>query len=106
VADYITKSYVGGDGQVFAFGSGADFQHADMQIAYANEAGLGLPTKDYYSDAKYKDIRDAYVDYVAKALELTGVAEADAKKQAADVLAFETQLAAASLSRVDGRSWN
>ncbi len=103
VADYITKSYVDGDGQVFAFGSGADFQHADMQIAYANEAGLGLPTKDYYSDAKYKDIRDAYVAYIAKALQLTGVAEADAKKQAADVLAFETQLAAASLSRVDER---
>jgi putative endopeptidase len=103
VADYITKSYVDGDGQVFAFGSGADFQHADMQIAYANEAGLGLPTKDYYSDAKYKEIRDAYVDYIAKALELTGVAEADARKQAADVLAFETQLAAASLSRVDER---
>lgn len=103
VADYITKSYVDGDGQVFAFGSGADFQHADMQIAYANEAGLGLPTKDYYSDAKYKDIRDAYVAYIAKALQLTGVSEADAKKQAADVLAFETQLAAASLSRVDER---
>jgi putative endopeptidase len=104
VADYITKSYVDGDGQVFAFGSGADFQHADMQIAYANEAGLGLPTKDYYSDAKYKDIRDAYVAYIAKALELTGVAEADAKKQAADVLAFETRLAAASLSPVDART--
>jgi putative endopeptidase len=103
VADYITKSYVDGDGQVFAFGSGADFQHADMQIAYANEAGLGLPTKDYYSDAKYKDIRDAYVAYIAKALQLTGVSEPDAKKQAADVLAFETQLAAASLSRVDER---
>jgi putative endopeptidase len=103
VADYITKSYVDGDGQVFAFGSGADFQHADMQIAYANEAGLGLPTKDYYSDAKYKEIRDAYVVYIAKALQLTGVSEADAKKQAADVLAFETQLAAASLSRVDER---
>jgi putative endopeptidase len=79
VADYITKSYVDGDGQVFAFGSGADFQHADMQIAYANEAGLGLPTKDYYSDAKYKDIRDAYVAYIAKALQLTGVSEPDAK---------------------------
>ncbi|TPG10578.1 M13 family peptidase [Rhodanobacter glycinis] len=103
VASYITKSYVDGDGQVFSFGSGADFHHADMQIAYANEAGLGLPTKDYYSDAKYKDIRDAYVAYIAKALQLTGVAEADAKKQAADVLAFETQLAAASLAPVDER---
>ena len=103
VASYITKSYVDGDGQVFQFGAGADFHHADMQIAYANEAGLGLPTKDYYSDAKYKDIRDAYVAYIAKALELTGVAEADAKKQAADVLAFETQLAAASLAPVEER---
>ncbi|HZY33365.1 MAG TPA: M13 family metallopeptidase [Rhodanobacter sp.] len=103
VADYITKSYVDGDMQVFQFGSSADFQHADMQIAYAFEAGLGLPTKDYYSDAKYKDIRDGYVAYIAKALELTGVAEADAKKQAADVLAFETQLAAASLSPVEAR---
>ncbi|MFC5435662.1 M13 family metallopeptidase [Rhodanobacter umsongensis] len=103
VADYITKSYVGGDGQVFSFGAGADFHHADMQIAYANEAGLGLPTKDYYSDAKYKDLRDAYVAYIAKALQLTGATEADAKKQAADVLAFETQLAAASLAPVEER---
>ena len=103
VADYITRSYVDGDMQVFQFGSSADFQHADMQIAYAFEAGLGLPTKDYYSDAKYKDIRDGYVAYIAKALELTGVAEADAKKQAADVLAFETRLAAASLSPVEAR---
>lgn len=103
VADYITKAYVDGDGQVFQFGSGADFQHADMQIAYANEAGLGLPTKDYYSDAKYKDIRDAYVAHIVKALELTGVSEADAKTQADDVLKLETALAAASLSPVEER---
>ncbi|HEY8585392.1 MAG TPA: M13-type metalloendopeptidase [Rhodanobacter sp.] len=103
VANYITKSYVEGDGQVFAFGSGADFQQADMQIAYAFEAGLGLPTKDYYTDAKYQEIRDAYVAYVAKALGLAGTSEADAKKQAAAVLAFETRLAAASLSPVEAR---
>ncbi|MGH8158322.1 MAG: M13 family metallopeptidase [Rhodanobacter sp.] len=103
VADYITKSYAEGDGLVFQFGSGADFQHADMQIAYTNEAGLGLPTKDYYSDPKYKDIRDAYVAHIAKALELTGVSEADAKAQADDVLKFETALAAASLSPVEER---
>ncbi|MBD8871982.1 M13 family metallopeptidase [Rhodanobacter sp. DHB23] len=103
VADYITKAYAEGDGQVFQFGSGADFQHADMQIAYANESGLGLPTKDYYSDAKYKDIRDAYLAYIAKSLTLTGVSDADAKKQADDVLAFETKLAAASLSPVEER---
>ena len=103
VANFITQRYAEGDGQVFEFGSGADFQHADMQIAYANESGLGLPTKDYYTSPEHKEQRDAYVAYIAKSLELTGVAEADAKKQADDVLKFETQLAAASLAPVEER---
>jgi putative endopeptidase len=103
VADFITKSYANGDAQVFQFGASGDFKHADTQIGFANEAGLGLPTKDYYTKPEYKDIRDAYVAYIAKALELTGVAEADAKKQADDVLKFETALAAASLSPVEER---
>ncbi|GAA0707789.1 M13 family metallopeptidase [Dyella marensis] len=103
VADYITKSYAEGDGQVFQFGSGADFKHADMQIGYANQGGLGLPTKDYYLDPKYKEIRDAYVAHIAQALQLTGTAEADAKKQADDVLKFETELAKASLAPVEER---
>jgi putative endopeptidase len=103
VASYISKSYADGDGQAFDFGSGADYKHADMQIAYANQGGLGLPTKDYYLDPKHKDIRDQYVAYIAKTLQLTGVAEADAKKQADAVLAFETELAKASLAPVEER---
>lgn len=103
VADFITRRYAVGDGQVFQFGSGADFQHADRQIGFANEGGLGLPTKDYYTKPGYKAIRDAYVAYIAKSLELTGTPEADATKQAGDVLAFETRLAAASLSPVEER---
>jgi putative endopeptidase len=103
VVSYIGKSYADGDGQGFGFGSGADYKHADMQIAYANQGGLGLPTKDYYLDPSHKDIRDQYVAYIAKTLQLTGVAEADAKKQADAVLAFETELAKASLAPVEER---
>ncbi len=103
VADYITKSYAEGDGQVFQFGAGADYKHAETQIGYANQGGLGLPTKDYYLDPKYKDIRDAYVAHIAQALQLAGVTEADAKKQADDVLKFETELAKASLAPVEER---
>ena len=103
VANFISKEYADGNGYVFGFGSGPDFKNAKIQIGYANEDGLGLPSKDYYSDAKYADIRTAYVAYMAKLLELTGTAEADAKKQADDVLKFETKLAAASLSPVEGR---
>jgi putative endopeptidase len=43
------------------------------------------------------------VTHIAKMLELTGVSAADARKQAASVLAFETRLAAASLPRVEMR---
>ncbi|RDS84752.1 M13 family peptidase [Dyella monticola] len=98
VAKYITDSYAQGDKQVFDFGSGADFKDAKIQIGFANQSGLGLPTPDYYTDAKYADLRDAYKAYIAKSLALTGVSDADAKKQADEVLAFETKLAQSSLS--------
>jgi putative endopeptidase len=104
VASYLVKNFADGDMQVFEFGSGADFKNAKMQIAYTQQAGLGLPTKDYYLSDKYKDIRDAYVAHVAQALQLTGVSEADAKKQADQVLAFETELAKASLAPVEMRT--
>ena len=104
VADYLTKSFAEGDQQVFSFGSGADFQHAETQIGYTFQSGLGLPTRDYYLDPKHADERKAYLDYIAKTLELTGVSDADAKKQADQVLAFETDLAKASLAPVDLRT--
>jgi putative endopeptidase len=103
VAKFITDRFADGDQQVFQFGSGTDFKDAKNQIAFANQNGLGLPTRDYYTDPKQADLRDAYKAYIAKSLALTGVAEADAKKQADDVLAFETQLAKASLSPTEMR---
>ncbi|KAK0358140.1 hypothetical protein LTR94_036619, partial [Friedmanniomyces endolithicus] len=41
--------------------------------------------------------------HVAKVLELSGVAAADAAKQAEDVVKFETRLAKASMSRIEMR---
>ncbi|HEX5952328.1 MAG TPA: M13 family metallopeptidase, partial [Rhodanobacteraceae bacterium] len=103
IADFINTSYDNGDSYVFAFGSGADFKDATTQIGYVFQDGLGLPTRDYYLSPKYKELRDAYVQYIAKSLELVGTAEADAKKQADGVLKFETELAKASLAPVELR---
>ncbi|KAB7770055.1 M13 family metallopeptidase [Xanthomonas maliensis] len=103
VADYITRRYADGDGYVFEFGSGADFQNAAMQIAFASEGGLGLPTKDYYTAAEYAPIRAAYLAYIARSFELTGSSADAAKAQANDVMALETRLAAASLAPADAR---
>src|SRR3546814_8574171 len=73
VAAFLDKSFAQGDMLVFQFGAGADFKHAETQIGYTFQDGLGLPTKDYYTDPKHADLRKAYLDYIAKTLELTGV---------------------------------
>ena len=63
-----------------------------------------MPEKAYYSDAKYQEKRDAFVAHVEKMLVLGGIDAASAKAQAQTVLKFETRLAAASLSPVEGRN--
>jgi len=98
---WLNQSFAKGDGAVFAFGSGADYKDAKVQIAYAVQSGLGLPTTDYYTDARYKDLRDSYVKYLAKLFEMTGSSAADAGKQAALAMKFETALAQHSVPRVE-----
>ena len=104
IAQFIDARANEGDGYVFAFGAGADFKDARKQIGYVFQDGLGLPTRDYYLKPEHKDLRAAYVAYVAKSLELTGTDPAAAKKQADSVLAFETELAKASLSPTEMRN--
>jgi putative endopeptidase len=103
VASFLDQSFNDGDSYVFSFGSGADFNDATKQIGYVFQDGLGLPTKDYYFKPEYKDLRAKYVDYIAKTLQLVGVSEADAKKQADQVMKFETELAKASLAPTEMR---
>ncbi len=95
---FIAQRYNEGDSYLFAFASGADFRNAQMQIGFVDQAGLGLPTRDYYFEPQYATLRKAYVAYVTQSLELTGVPAADAAKQAAEVLALETALARGSLT--------
>ncbi|WP_460764219.1 M13 family metallopeptidase [Lysobacter fragariae] len=101
IADYLRKTSAKGENNLFGFGSNPDFKDSTMNIATAFQGGLGLPDKAYYFDADKKDKRDAYVAHIAKVLELSGVATADAGKQASDVMAFETRLAKASKSSED-----
>jgi putative endopeptidase len=103
IVAWLGKAYANGEGQGFRFGAGTDYRDARKQIAFAGQGGLGLPTPDYYTQDENKDIRAAYVAHIAKLFELTGVPAADAKARADGVLAFETRLAKASLSRVELR---
>jgi putative endopeptidase len=89
----------------FGFGSNQDFADSSSVIAFAAGGGLGLPDREYYTkdDDKSKDIRAKYVEHVAKTLVLLGDSPGVARRNASKVMDLETDLAKASLSRVEKR---
>jgi len=90
---------------VFAQGSTQDPDDSEQQIAEVDQGGLGLPDRDYYvkDDAKSKETRERYVQYVQKIFELMGDDAGTARKNADTVMRMETAMANASLTRVDRR---
>jgi putative endopeptidase len=96
----------GGSGRfLFGFGSSQDFANSEQVIAFAEAGGLGLPDRDYYvkADAKSKETRERYLEHVTRMLGLLGDAPAAAHAEAVTVMAIETELAKASLTRVERR---
>ncbi|HLU13324.1 MAG TPA: M13-type metalloendopeptidase [Arenimonas sp.] len=98
IAAYLRESAARGQTMLFGFGPEADFQNPGMNIAYAVQAGLGLPDRDYYFDDKYAEIRAAYVEHIGNVLVLSGIEDAQAREMAQAVMDFETRLAKVSLS--------
>ncbi len=78
-----------------------DAKKSDQYILYLFEGGLGLPDRDYYWDAKLQKKLAAYAAHVAHMLSLAKVP--DAKRAAAEVVAFETRLAKAQWSKLENR---
>ena len=95
----------GDDGLFFGFTSAQDYADSSRVIAFANAGGLGMPDRDYYlkTDAKSKELRDAYVAHVTRMFALMGDSAADAQHDADVVMAIETALAKGSLTRVEQR---
>jgi putative endopeptidase len=88
-------------GTVFALGIDVDLKDVKRYALYSNQAGLGLPDRDYYLQASFAKQRAAYQAYVAKLLELIGWP--DGKAAASAVVAFETRIAEASWSKAEQR---
>ena len=90
---------------LFGFDSGQDYADASRVIAFAESGGLGLPDRDYYTktDAKSVETRQKYLEHVQKMLELLGEPSAQAQTHAQTIMAIETALAKASLTRVQQR---
>jgi putative endopeptidase len=95
-----------GVNSVFRFSAQNDYKNSQMVIAGVSQAGLGLPDRDYYlrDDGTYPATRKAYVEHLTKLFTLAGSSAAKASTDAERVIALETQLARASMKRVDQRN--
>ncbi|MFZ6658226.1 M13 family metallopeptidase [Undibacterium sp. TJN19] len=90
---------------LFGFSVDQDAKNTTRYIPQLTQGGLGLPDRDYYlkTDTKTKEIREKYRLYVTQIFTLLGDAPEVAKQNAATVLALETRLAKASLTKVELR---
>ncbi len=108
IAPLVAQLHGNGVPSLFRFGSGQDFKNSGMVIANAFQGGLGLPDRDYYlkTDSTTTHLRDEYVAHVTRTFELLGTPHATAATNAQKILAIETALAKASMTRVQRRDPN
>ncbi len=87
-----------GIGALLGLGTLPDFKNPDLNIIWFFQGGIGMPDRDYYvtDDPKKKELLAEYEKHVTRMFRLLGEDEETAAKHAADVLAFETELAKAS----------
>ncbi|MCP5052426.1 MAG: M13 family peptidase, partial [bacterium] len=79
--------------------------NTEIVLALMSQAGLGLPDRDYYTEdnERMKKIREEYLKHVSKMFELLKETPEQATKLAQDVMNIETELAKASMTRVQRR---
>ena len=81
----------------FTSGRIVDWKNADRNIMVVFQDGLSLPDRDIYLVEETQEIRDLYVEHIAKMFQLTGTDANLATQKAQRVLALETELAAISM---------
>src|ERR1700737_2918667 len=83
---------------LFGFGQQQDFKDARKQIAVIDQAGLGLPERDYYfwTGEAAEKTRIQYVHHITSMMKLMGEAEDHAASDAKAIMQLETVLAKVS----------
>jgi predicted metalloendopeptidase len=80
-----------------------DARDSSKYVFDLGQDGLGMPDRDYYllNDPKLKQIRTQYAAYVGKLMGLAG--DANAARDARDIVALETALAKVQWTKVQNR---
>jgi predicted metalloendopeptidase len=102
LAGFIAHNNVLGVDAPFGTNVHQDNKDSTKYVVDFSQSGLGLPDRDYYLDAKLKDTRDKYQGHVERMLKLGG--DANAKDDAAKVVALETEIAKIQWSKVENRN--
>ena len=89
----------------FGFSVSQDEKDSDVMSVHLSQGGLGLPDRDFYFNTEkgVVEIRKEYVAHIARMLKLLGRNGKPATKAAAEVMAFETELARVSRKLEDLR---
>src|ERR1700686_838339 len=101
----IVRLHREGNGALFHFDSDADFKNASQIIAQVDQGGMGMPDRDYYfkDDPKSVELRNKYVEHVARMFVLLGDSQATADAEARVVMGIETELAKGALDQTTRR---
>ncbi|MBK5277394.1 MAG: M13 family metallopeptidase [Bacteroidia bacterium] len=102
---YLVEQELEGGGAFFSFQVFPDLKNSKKMAAYLGSGGIGLPERDYYlkSDEKSKETREKYKEHVSRMLVLIGQDASSAKKSAESIVAIESQLAKATLTKEESR---
>lgn len=98
-----TRKY--GSGSIFGFYVHIDTKNSSQYVTYLSQGGLGLPDESFYTpkDERAENILKEYENHISALFKLAGYDEATANQNAKDVIAIESNLAANSMTRVEGR---
>jgi putative endopeptidase len=101
IARLMGGSLAGFGGAIFSSGIDIDLKDTKHYGVYLNQAGLGMPDRDYYLKPDFASQRTAYRAYAVQLLTLIGWPQPDAA--AGRILDFETRIAQASWTKAEQR---
>ncbi len=104
----IARRHSQGLPSLFGFGSLPDLKDSSQVRGFAGQGGLSLPNRDYYTkdDDKSKELREKYVQHVARMFQLLGDSPEKAAANARTVMAFEMRLAQNSRTPIELRDFS
>lgn len=90
---------------LFGYGPTPDANDVSRVVAGLDQAGLGLPSRDYYlsTEPRMVEIRKAYTHLIETDLTMDGMTPDAAKAAAATILRLETAMAQAQMDNITRR---